>query len=179
MFTYCPDLHKRLIHVLKCEQLFIKLGPQGLARPTCEAYEIQASKQYNTKGKCSYYVHILVSNTLTMIFHILPSIDILHTEGSCLMLLMGPGKKPHQPKIALAKFLFYVRSNKIFSPKNRISQILVIVLKNRSNEIRIRQELPVIIVQLQKLFSLIAQHLVAVGNIFKMCCQIKIVVLFK
>ena len=39
-------------------------------------------------------------------------------------------------------------SNKIFSPKNCISQILVIVLKNRSNEIRsneirIRQELPV------------------------------------
>ena len=51
--------------------------------------------------------------------------------------------------MALAKFLFYVRSNKIYSPKNRISQILVIVLKNRSNEIRsneirIRRELPVV-----------------------------------
>ena len=72
------------------------------------------------------------------------------TGGSCLMLLLGPGKKTHQPKIALAKFLFYVRSNKIFSPKNRISQILVIVLKNRinetrSNEIRIRRELLVYI----------------------------------
>ena len=65
------------------------------------------------------------------------------------MLLLGPGKKPHYPKIALAKFLFYVHSNKIFSPKNRIRQILVIVLKNRrneirSNEIRIRRELPVL-----------------------------------
>ena len=51
-------------------------------------------------------------------------------------------------KIALAKFLFYVRSNKINSLLNRISQILVIVFKNRineirSNEIRIRQEHPV------------------------------------
>ena len=74
------------------------------------------------------------------------------TGGSCLMLLLGPGKKTHQPKIAVTKFLFYVRSNKIFSPKNRISQILVIVLKNRSNEIRsneirIRQELPVIVMR--------------------------------
>ena len=45
------------------------------------------------------------------------------TEGSCVMLLLGPGKI-------------------------RISQILIIVLKNRSNEIRIneiriRRELPV------------------------------------
>ena len=40
----------------------------------------------------------------------------LHTEGSRLMLLLGPGKKPHWPKIALAKFLFYVRTNKINSP---------------------------------------------------------------
>ena len=61
------------------------------------------------------------------------------------MLLLGPGKKPHYPKIALAKFLFYVRSNKIFSQKSPISQILVIVLKNRSKEIRIRRELPVYI----------------------------------
>ena len=50
--------------------------------------------------------------------------------------------------MALAKFLFYVRSNKINGPLNRISQILVIVLKNRSyeirsNEIRIRREPPV------------------------------------
>ena len=65
------------------------------------------------------------------------------------MLLLGPKKNSHLPKIALPKFLFYVRSNKIFSPKNRISQILAIVLKNRSNEIfsnevRIRRELPVI-----------------------------------
>ena len=42
----------------------------------------------------------------------------------------------------------YVRSNKINSPLNCISQVLVIVLKNRSNEIRsneirIRRELPV------------------------------------
>ena len=64
------------------------------------------------------------------------------------MLLLGPGKNSHWPKIALAKFLFYVRSNKINSLYIRISQILVIVLKNRSNEIRsneirIRQELPV------------------------------------
>ena len=35
-----------------------------------------------------------------------------------------------------------MRSNKINSPKNRINQILAIVLKNRSNEIRIGQELP-------------------------------------
>ena len=71
-----------------------------------------------------------------------------NTGGPRLMLLLGPGKNPHQPKIALAKFLFYVSSNKIFSPKNRIIQILVIVLKNRSNKIRsneihIRQELSV------------------------------------
>ena len=39
-----------------------------------------------------------------------------NTEGSCLMLLLGPGKKSHQPKIALAKFLSYVCSNKINSP---------------------------------------------------------------
>ena len=56
--------------------------------------------------------------------------------------------------MALAKFLFYVRSNKIFSPKHRISQILVIVLKNRSNEIRsneirIRRELPLEAIYLQ------------------------------
>ena len=37
------------------------------------------------------------------------------TEGSRLMLLLGPGKNSHQPKIALAKFQFYVRSNKINS----------------------------------------------------------------
>ena len=66
------------------------------------------------------------------------------------MLLLGPGKNSHKPKIALARFLFYVRSNKITSLKNRISQILVIVLKNRSNkirsnEIRIRQEPPVFV----------------------------------
>ena len=63
-----------------------------------------------------------------------------YSEGSCLMLLLGPGKNSHLPKIALAKFLFYVSSNKINSHENRISQILVIVLKNRSNEIRIRRE---------------------------------------
>jgi len=45
--------------------------------------------------------------------------------------------------LRVAKFLSHVRSNKINSPKNRTSQILVIALKNRSNEIRIRQELPV------------------------------------
>ena len=71
-----------------------------------------------------------------------------HTESSCIMLLLGPGKNSHERKIALAKFLLYVRSNKISSLKNRISQILVIVLKIRSNgicsnEIRIRRELPV------------------------------------
>ena len=61
------------------------------------------------------------------------------------MLLLGPGIKSHQPKIPLA---MYVRSNKMNSLYNRISQILAIALKNRnneicSNEIRIRQELPV------------------------------------
>ena len=61
----------------------------------------------------------------------------------------GSGKKSHQPKIALAKFLLYVQSNKINSPKNGSSQILVIALKNRSNEICsneicIRRELPVL-----------------------------------
>ena len=61
----------------------------------------------------------------------------------------GTWKNLHYPKIALAKFLSYVRSNKIRSQKNRISQILVIVSKNRSNEIRsneirIRQDLPVL-----------------------------------
>ena len=40
----------------------------------------------------------------------------IHTEGSRLMLLLGPGKNSHKPKIALAKFLFYERSNKINSP---------------------------------------------------------------
>ena len=77
----------------------------------------------------------------------------LGTGGSCLMRLLGPGKnrisqKSHQPN-----FFSYVRSNKINSPKNSISQILVIALKNRSNEIRsneicsnelrMRRELPV------------------------------------
>ena len=71
-----------------------------------------------------------------------------NTEGSCLMLLLDLEKVALAKKIALAKFLFYVCSNKIFSPKNRISQILVIVLKNcsneiHSNEIPIRRELPV------------------------------------
>ena len=66
------------------------------------------------------------------------------------MLLLGPGKNRISQKIALAKFLFYVRSKKIFSPINRISQTLVIVLKNHSNEIRsneicIRRELPVML----------------------------------
>ena len=62
----------------------------------------------------------------------------------------GPGKsRISKKKIALAKFLFYVRSNKMFSPKNGISQILVIVLINRSNEIcsneiRIRRGPPVL-----------------------------------
>ena len=50
------------------------------------------------------------------------------------MLLLRPGK------VALAKnrirnFLSYVQSNKINSPYNNISQILVIVLKHRSSEI--------------------------------------------
>ena len=60
----------------------------------------------------------------------------------------GTWKKRIKQKTASSKFLFYVRSNKINSPWNCISQILVIVLKNcsneiRSNEIHIRQELPV------------------------------------
>ena len=72
-----------------------------------------------------------------------------NTEGFRLMLLFGPGNNSYEPKITLAKFVFYVGSNKINSPWNRISQILVIVLKNRSNEIRsneicIRQEPPVL-----------------------------------
>ena len=37
------------------------------------------------------------------------------TGGSRLMLLLGLRKNSHKPKIALAKFLFYVRSNKINS----------------------------------------------------------------
>ena len=56
------------------------------------------------------------------------------------MLLLGPEKRCINQRVALAKFLFYVRSNKI----NGISQILVIVLKNGSNEICIRQKLPVL-----------------------------------
>ncbi len=74
------------------------------------------------------------------------------------MLLLGPGKNSVSQKIALAKFLFYVCSNEINSPKNSVSQILVIVLKISGNEISgneisdneisgneisIRQELPV------------------------------------
>ena len=54
------------------------------------------------------------------------------TEGFCLMQLLGPGK----PKIAFAKFLAIELSKKINSTWNRIRQILVMVLKNCSNEIR-------------------------------------------
>ena len=64
------------------------------------------------------------------------------------MRLLGPGKNRITQKSHKPNFFSYVRSNKINSPKNSISQILVIALKNRSNEIRsneirIRQELPV------------------------------------
>jgi hypothetical protein len=54
-------------------------------------------------------------------------------------------------KVALAKnrirqIFILCTKNKINSPYIGISQILVIVLKNRSNEIRIRRELPVHII---------------------------------
>ena len=86
------------------------------------------------------------------------------------MLLLGPGKNSHKPKIALAKLLFYVPSNKIDSLWNRNSQILVIVLKNCTNEIcsneihsngiPIRQGLPVCI------WNIKAKNVVTIQGIY-------------
>ena len=65
------------------------------------------------------------------------------------MLLLGPGKSRISQKSHKQNFYFMYAVTKFLVQKKRISQILVIVLKNRSNEIRsneirIRQELPVI-----------------------------------
>ena len=60
----------------------------------------------------------------------------------------GSGKNSHQPKFALAKYSPKNRTNEIKQPKIHISTThkanLQNFLKNRSNEIRIRREPPVI-----------------------------------